>query len=306
MKKKKISLICTLLSIAVAFAYLALAIVLVYRTVHAKEYVPTADSNLWIMNVLKRLKDAGFNIFFSIMGIVLSVVLALYRFTLAYFYFKIFKSDDVFYKARLGEIVFFSVLAGGVIAVTAWLCWGIKGVLPVEVQPFVYVLFFTYIFLCSLPLFEIIFVFLAKLFVTKPTESVPTRKGIMQELDDLADKAAEEIVGKQAEREEVVLQSTPVTVSAAVEAVKPRVRQVAQYVTPFWDVDDDLCKDITTAFAKSGIRKKRRKPSYSSAALRIKKSISRKKRLKIMSPAKIRLRYKKADAIEGVKAIKRK
>ena len=164
MKRKKISLLCALLSLAVAFTYVALAIVLMFRVISAKEYVPTADANLWIIKVLQRLKSAGFNIFFSIMGIVLSLMLALYRIKLAYFYNKVSKSDEVFYKARIGEVIFFSLLSGVVIGVAAWLSFSGKGVLPLEVQPFITALFIVYLLLFVLPLLEIAVVYFAKLF----------------------------------------------------------------------------------------------------------------------------------------------
>ena len=179
MKRKKISLLCSLLSVVTALIYLALAMVLLSRIIGAKTFVPTAESDIWLIRVLKRFKEAGFNIFFSIMGVALTCVLALYRLALAYFYGKVSKGDDTFYKARLGEIVFFSVLSGFVIGAAGWLCFGLKGAFPVEVQPFILAIFCIYILLCSLPIIEIALVYLAKIVRIKPTQAVPTKTGVV-------------------------------------------------------------------------------------------------------------------------------
>ena len=101
MKRKKISLVCALLSLLVAMIYVILTFVLLARAVGAKAYVPTAESDLWIIQVLKRLKQTSFNLFFSAMGIVLCFVLAVYRLAIAYFYNKVSKSDETFYKALI-------------------------------------------------------------------------------------------------------------------------------------------------------------------------------------------------------------
>ena len=69
MKRKYLSVFNAILSIAVGLTFLVLAVVLLVRALNAKEYIPTADANLWIIRVLQRLKAAGFNIFFSINSI---------------------------------------------------------------------------------------------------------------------------------------------------------------------------------------------------------------------------------------------
>ena len=308
MKKKYLSLLSAILSIAVAFTFILLALVLVVRAINAKEYIPAGDANLWIIRVLQRLKAAGFNIFFSIMGIVLASILAIYRFTLAYFYFKVSKSDGVVYKDRIGEIVFFSVLACFVIGVTAWLSFAVEGVLPTEIQPFTTVLFLAYILLCFLPISEIVIVYLAKVISLKPKQAVPTREGIMEELDELADKTAMQIAGKQEEKETV--EQAPISIVQPVlqTAILPRERKVVSYVVPYWDREDDAVSEQIkrTACTKAGVRKKNRKPSYSNATLRINKPISHKKRLKIMSPSMVRLRYKKTCRFERFGDVKRK
>lgn len=200
MKRKKISLACAMLSLIIAVVYFSLALVLVVRAAGAKEYLPTAESNIWIVQVLKRLKQTSFNLFFSIMGIALTLVLAIYRLTLAYFYNQVSKSDDTFYKARLGEIVLFSVLSGFVIGATAWLIFGIKSALPVEVQPFILILFIGYIVLCALPLLEVLIMYLAKLKPAKSTQAIPTKVGVVNELDNLADETALKMVKRQDEK----------------------------------------------------------------------------------------------------------
>ena len=290
MKRKKLSLFSSLLSLMVALTYLTLAIVLIIRAVGAKEYVPTAEDSLWIIKVLKRLKEAGFNIFFSITGVVLSVILAIYRLTLTYFYAKVSKSDEAFYKARLGEIVFFSVLAGCVIGVTAWFCFGLQGVFPVEIQPFILALFISYIFLCAMPILEIPLVYGLKLLKKKPMQAVPTKLGVVQELDELADITAKATALKQEEKkvqEEVVYAEKKVQ-----EVVVPRTRKVVEYVTPLWDRNDVVYEENSKSkYTKTGVRKKNRKPSYNSAILRISKPLSRRGKLKAISLSKIRSNY---------------
>ena len=292
MKRKKISLLCALLSLAVALTYVTLAVVLTFRVISAKEYVPTADSNLWVIKVLQRLKATSFNLFFSMIGIILAVMLALYRTTLVYFYYKVSKSDDVFYKARLGEIIFFSVLSAFVVGVLAWFCFVWDGVFPPEVQPIILALFFAYILLCILPILEILFVYSTKIFKKKSKQAVPTKKDVMEELDELADKTAQEIAQKKEEKK--VQEPIPVQpVAQIVQTV--RERKVAEYVTPYWDREDDatIGEKKSVDNLKTSIRKKKEKISYSSATLRIKKPLSNRKRLKIMSPAVNRLRYEK-------------
>ena len=199
MKRKKISLVCATLSLLVAMIYVMLTFILLARAVGAKAYVPTAESDLWIIQVLKRLKQTSFNLFFSVMGIVLCFVLAVYRLAIAYFYNKVSKSDETFYKARLGEIVLYSVLSGVVIGVTAWLNFGIKGALPKEVEPFIMALFPCYILLCILPILEIALVFIAKVAVVKKEQAILTKDGVVNELDNLADETAMKIAQKQEE-----------------------------------------------------------------------------------------------------------
>ena len=306
MKRKYLSLFSAILSLAVAMTFLTLAAVLLIRSINGKEYVPTSDNGLWVIAVLERLKKAGFNIFFSIMGVVLTSVLAIYRFTLAYFYFKVFKGDDVFYRARLGEIIFFSVLAGIAVAVCTWLTFSGKGVLPVEIQPFILIIFLSYIVLCIIPLLEVAVVYLSKLFEKTIKTSVPTRKGIIDELNELADKTAEEFAQQHVEKEIHVEKPLPI-VKAIEEIVVPRVRKVAVYVTPYWDVEDDTLDEFKMqSVTKAGVRKKNRKRRYSTAYLRVRKPISHKKRLKISSPSKIRLRYQKPCNLKGNLNEKRK
>ena len=243
MKRKYLSVYNAILSIAVGLTFLVLAVVLLVRALNAKEYIPTADANLWIIRVLQRLKAAGFNIFFSIMGIILTAVLAIYRFTLAYFYFKVSKSEGALYKERLVEIIFFSVLAGFVVGVTAWLSFSGKGILPVEIQPFTTILFLAYILLCSLPIIEIVLVYMLRLIKRGPKQEVPSRTGIIQELDELADRTAMEMTQKQQEKEEVeekveetVSEIKPNTkiLQEPIAPAKP-VRKVVESQTSYWD-----------------------------------------------------------------------
>ena len=200
-----------------------------------------------------------------------------------------------FFFGGLREFVL-DIHEGFLIGATAWLCFGLKGALPVEVQPFIVAIFFIYILLCSLPIIEIPLVFIAKIAIRKPKQAVPTKTGVISELDELADKTAKEIAEKQEDKKEQVQEPIQPKLQPILQAAAKRVRRVVEYVTPYWDKKDDidLSKADGVKCTKTGIRKKNRKPSYNSARLRIKKPLSHKKRLKVMSPARMRFRYQKA------------
>ena len=174
------------------------------------------------------------------------------------------------------------------------------------------ILFIAYLLLCALPILEIVLVYLLKAVSFKPIQQVPTKTGVVQELDELADKTALAIAQmqeeKKAQEEEKEQIAIPVQAKPIIQASIPRVRKVLEYVIPYWDREDGLMTEEISrrACTKLGIRKKNRKPSYNSATLRISKPISRKKRLQIVSPAKIKLRYQKTCMLERCEYKKRK
>lgn len=203
MKKKYLSLACSILSVVMAVTFIVLAIVLTFRVASGKEYVPIVEENIWLIEVFARIKKAGFNVFFSILGIVLSIVLVVYRFMLAYFYFKIFRSDDKFYTGRLGENIFFVFLSGLAIIIFGVLSFGARSAFPPEFNPLMIIFFVFYCLAFILPLVEIAIVYIFKAFKkTKQIVTAPSKDDILDELDELADKTATDIVSEKSQDEE--------------------------------------------------------------------------------------------------------
>lgn len=196
MKKKYVSIASAILSLTTGITLLVLGLIFMFRVFAGKEYTPTVEENLWIIEVLERVQKAGFNIFFSIMGIILTVILAIYRFMLTYFYFRLVGSDDTFYKARIGEIIFYSVLAIFMAVVAGWFSFAGKGVLPVETQPVMLILFILYCLVGALPIVELIIVLIVKLIQSKKVANIPQKDEIIGELDELAEQTATELAPK--------------------------------------------------------------------------------------------------------------
>ena len=226
MKRKYLCLFTAVTSLMMVATFVVLGILMVVRVANGKEYTPTVEENLWIVQVLERVKKAGFNIFFSIMGIILAAIFAFYRVMLSYFYFRIYRSDADFYKARLGEIILYSLLAVVMAVVSGWLSFGEKGVMPVEIQPITLILFICYVVVASLPIIEVFIVNLIILIGRKSVAQVPVRGDIVDELDSLADKTALEMTVKPEEvkpTETAQIPEEPKNTETATEAeeVKP-------------------------------------------------------------------------------------
>lgn len=202
MKKRYLSLVSAITSLITGITLLVLGLIFLMRVFMGKEYTPTVEENLWIIEVLQRVQKAGFNIFFSIMGIILTVILAIYRFMLTYFYFKMVGADDSFYKARIGEVIFYSVLAIVMAVVTGWFSFSGRGILPPETEPVMLILFILYCLLGALPIIEIVIIYIIKLISSKKVKDIPQKEEIIGELDDLAEKTATKLAPKSADKDE--------------------------------------------------------------------------------------------------------
>ena len=140
------------------------------------------------------------------MATVLCFVLALYRIMMAYFHFKVFRSDDKFYRERVKDNFLYATLSAVLLAVFIWMYTRGTGLIPAEVVPILLVLIIIYCLVIVLPIVEIIiYLIMAKTHPQK-AETVPTREGILDELDDLADKTAAIIVGEKDDFEEFALE----------------------------------------------------------------------------------------------------
>ena len=203
MKRKYLSLVCSILSIVIAVTFVVLAVVLIFRMANGIEYTPPEQEGIWLVEVFARIKQAGFTVFFTILGILLAVILVVYRSMLAYFYLKLFTSDEKFYRARLGENIFFAIAAGIAIIVFGVLAFGAKSAIAPELIPLIIIFMVLYCIAFALPLTEIAIVYITKAFAkAKPVVSAPTKDDILDELDELADKTATDMVEEKSQTEE--------------------------------------------------------------------------------------------------------
>ncbi|MBE5741895.1 MAG: hypothetical protein E7360_01055 [Clostridiales bacterium] len=203
MKRKYLSLITAVLSLLAIAVYAVLGVLFIMRVANGNEFIPKVEKSFWLYEVIQRVGKAGFNVFFSIIGIILSVILMTYRGTLAYFYFKVFKGDGAFYKERKGEIVFFSVLAGIVCVLAGWFFVN-ANIIPPEFKFVTLPLFITYILLCVLPIAEMILNKVIKI-ASSPkatAKEVPTKENIVKELDKLADETAKNALKEKEENKD--------------------------------------------------------------------------------------------------------
>lgn len=203
MKRKYLSLVCSILSIVIAVTFVVLAVVLIFRMANGVEYTPPEQEGIWLVEVFARIKQAGFTVFFTILGILLAVILITYRCMLAYFYLKLFRSDEKFYRARLGENVFFAIISGVAIIVFGVLGFGAKTAIAPELIPLIIIFMVLYCLAFIIPFTEILIVQISKTSTkAKPVVVAPTKDDILDELDELADKTATDMVEEKAQTEE--------------------------------------------------------------------------------------------------------
>ena len=197
MKRKFLSLTTAILSLGVSVLYVVIGILYFIRVSNGKSFVPEVKDNFWIVEVINRVSKAGFNVFFSIIGVILAGILAIYRVTLAYFYYKVYKGDDKFYKERLSEIIFFAVIAFIMVFVSGYLLINSEKVLPSEMQIFPLILFVVYLVLFLLPIVELAIVSISLALNSVGEEvGVITKDGIVEELDELANKSVDEKINE--------------------------------------------------------------------------------------------------------------
>lgn len=103
-RKRLISLLVGVLSVAVAAAYIVLSVACIFNIDNVKESV----KGLW---GFKYIANVGLYTLFSVLGIILFFVLGLYRGMMSYFYFKLYSCEVKFYKERLRDIILFSAFS---------------------------------------------------------------------------------------------------------------------------------------------------------------------------------------------------
>ena len=70
MKKKYFSLLTAFISLLAIAVYVLLAILFIARVAGGKEFVPQVEKSFWLYEVIQRIGKVGFNMFFSIIGII--------------------------------------------------------------------------------------------------------------------------------------------------------------------------------------------------------------------------------------------
>ena len=182
MKKKYLSLISGGLSVLAAALLLTGTILCLFQI---RTVVTTIQDVTDDLSGIKLVQYAGLSYLFAVLGICLTLMLALYRASLAYYYFRIFRGDEAFYRARRGGIVGFSLLAT-VASAACVVLWNLKSdalpaFLPVAAK-FAAVL---YGILAVLPIVELIIGSILST-VGKPapaTELPPTKEDISASLE---------------------------------------------------------------------------------------------------------------------------
>ena len=107
-KWKIISLTCSILSLAVAVGYFVYTAMCGFNIDTVTKAMGDTADGLW---GFKLIKYASLNLIFSVLGIMLFAIFGLYRLLMAYYYFKIYRGKEDFYKSQRKETILFSVLS---------------------------------------------------------------------------------------------------------------------------------------------------------------------------------------------------
>lgn len=188
MKKKYISLVTSALSAVAAVFLLTCTVICIFQI---KTVVKTIQDVTDDLSGIKLIKYAGIAYLFAVLGICLTLMLAFYRASLAYYYFKIYRGDETFYRERKSGIIGFSVLA--VVAAAACIAFGnVKSEdLPQNLPALLRVFAAFYIVLAVLPVGELVYTAIAGALSGKTVLSaaVPAKEEIMASLEAEADAA---------------------------------------------------------------------------------------------------------------------
>lgn len=188
MKKKYISLVTSALSAVAAVFLLTCTVICIFQI---KTVVKTIQDVTDDLSGIKLIKYAGIAYLFAVLGICLTLMLAFYRASLAYYYFKIYRGDETFYRERKSGIIGFSVLA--VVAAAACIAFGnVKSEdLPQNLPALLRVFAAFYIVLAVLPVGELVYTAIADALSGKTVLSaaVPAKEEIMASLEAEADAA---------------------------------------------------------------------------------------------------------------------
>ena len=189
-KRKIISLICSILSLAVAVGYFVYTAMCGFNIDTVTKVMGDTADGLWGFQLIKY---ASLNLIFSVLGIILFAIFGLYRILMAYYYFKIFKGKEDFYKSQRKETVLFSVLSLVMVVVYGILYSNEKITMPFVKNEGVLAMLIVYMVLALLPLVEMVgnAITIAIENKKKKKDEVPDKDKIAKEIDELAEKNAE-------------------------------------------------------------------------------------------------------------------
>lgn len=187
MKKKYISFVTSALSAVAAVFLLTCTVICIFQI---RTVVKTIQNVTDDLSGIKLIKYAGIAYLFAVLGICLTLMLAFYRASLAYYYFKIYREDEAFYRERKNGIIGFSVLAVVAAAACIALCNIKSEDLPRDLPILLRVFAAFYIVLAILPIGELVYTAIAGTLSGKTVLSaVPAKEEITASLEAEADAA---------------------------------------------------------------------------------------------------------------------
>lgn len=208
MKKKYISFVTSALSAVAAVFLLTCTVICIFQI---RTVVKTIQNVTDDLSGIKLIKYAGIAYLFAVLGICLTLMLAFYRASLAYYYFKIYRGDEAFYRERKNGIIGFSVLAVVAAAACIALCNIKSEDLPRDLPILLRVFAVFYIVLAILPIGELVYTAIAGALSGKTVLSaVPAKEEITASLEAEADAATskkDETPSGKADRNDVAVPS---------------------------------------------------------------------------------------------------
>lgn len=189
-KRKIISLTCSILSLAVAVGYFVYTAMCGFNIDTVTKAMGDTADGLW---GFKLIKYASLNLIFSVLGIMLFAIFGLYRLLMAYYYFKVYRGKEDFYKSQRKETILFSVLSLVMVVVYGILYSNKKITMPFVKNEGVLAMFIVYIVLALLPIVEMAgnAITIAIENRIKKKGEIPDKDKIAKEIDELAAKNAE-------------------------------------------------------------------------------------------------------------------
>lgn len=189
-KRKIISLMCSILSLAVAVGYFVYTAMCGFNIDTVTKAMGDTADGLW---GFKLIKYASLNLIFSVLGIMLFAIFGLYRLLMAYYYFKIYRGKEDFYKSQRKETILFSVLSLVMVVVYGILYSNEKITMPFVKNEGVLAMLIVYIILALLPIVEMVgnAITIAIENRIKKKGEIPDKDKIAKEIDELAAKNAE-------------------------------------------------------------------------------------------------------------------